>query len=145
MLSPALHELFQHRVNIDRTKGGDDVIFRWHFPRGLMDERMSALELGEFLMPHMPYILPYFSDHPDIYLAWQTLLVRMVTWPKEVLDEVTPWLRRLPRNEEDEIVELNLRGWYAKNGPFYSLPSGPVVSEKMPPTPSPFRSLLIGA
>ncbi len=99
---------------------GDDsvVVFRWHWPRNVLQKRMSALELAEFLLPHMPSVLPLFSNHPKVYAEFQALLLRLVTWPKkEVLDEIVPWLQTVIHGEEDDIVVLHLGAKKVDAGP----------------------------
>ena len=115
---------FHHRAQIN-DDGSDSVQFRWHWPRNLLQKRMSALELAEFILPHMPSILPLLSDHPKVYAEFQILLMRLVTWPKsQVLDELLPWIKTVIRGEEDDIIVMDLG---SKNpqpiGPIYSLPS----------------------
>ena len=39
---------------------GGPITFQWSFPRGTFEKLMSTRELAEFLLPHMPCILPYF-------------------------------------------------------------------------------------
>jgi hypothetical protein len=39
---------------------GGPITFSWAFPRGTFDQLMSIRELAEFLLPHMPCILPFF-------------------------------------------------------------------------------------
>ncbi len=105
-----LFEQYQHRAAIHHDgKPDDTIVFRWHWPRGTFDYRMSALEIATFVLPHMPSILPFFHNYPDVYAEFSAMLQRLITWPAQVLDEVTPWIRRLEYTEEDEILELNLR------------------------------------
>jgi hypothetical protein len=51
---------------------------------------------------------------------WSVFLQRLVSWPDHVIDEVVPWIRRIERCEDDEILELDLGAW------------------KLPPAPVPF-------
>lgn len=113
-----LCEQYHHSAQV-QYDGDDSIVeFRWHWPRGTFDRRMSALEIAVFVMPHMPSILPLLSNHPRVHAEFAALLIRLATWPKQVLDEVLPWIRRLDYTEEDEILLLHLG---AKE-----LPVGPV-------------------
>ncbi len=104
-----LAEYLEHKAII-KYDGTDTVQFRWHWPRGTFDRRMSALEIAAFIVPHMSAILScnLFGGHPKIQTEWAALLERFVTWPAQVLDEVKPWVRRIDHNEADEILLLDL-------------------------------------
>jgi hypothetical protein len=90
--------------------GSDTVVFKWHWPRGTFDRRMSALEIANFVLPHMGAILDrgILQDHPKVQAEFAVLLNRLALWPQQVLDEVVPWIRRLDFTEEDEILLLDL-------------------------------------
>jgi len=104
----ALAEHYEHRAAVTYD-GSETVCFRWHWPRGTFDRRMSALEIAQFIMPHMPSILPLLSDHPQVHREFETLMYRLILWPQQVLDEVKPWIRRVEhQEEEDEILVLDL-------------------------------------
>lgn len=84
-------------------------MFRFHYPRGTLSERMSGLELAHFLLPHLPYIVPLLSDMPVCQRALQRVLLDMVTMPADALDEIHRWLRpvcRANQVEDDEIIEI---------------------------------------
>lgn len=87
---------------------GEEITFRWHLPRGTLRHRMSAMELAEFLVPHMPSVLPLFSNHPRVYAEWQVMLLMLVTQPKEVIDRLVPWMKSVTRTADSDIVEMNL-------------------------------------
>lgn len=96
---------FNHRTWIPPDDGGP-VTFQWHWPRGTFDARMSALELAEFLMPHMPHVLPFFVGHPRVYAQFEAMMIRFATWPKEALDELATWVKPVVRTGEDDLIEL---------------------------------------
>lgn len=87
----------------------DPIIFKWHFQKGMLDKRMSGLELAIFIIPHMQSILDcrLLSDNLDIENEFRNFLVRIATTPKEKLDEVLPWLQVEYRKEEDDLITLN--------------------------------------
>src|SRR5437870_4732937 len=74
---------WQHRVVVDKDKRPDTVLFRWNWPRNVLDKRMSALELSAFLLPHLPSVVPLLADYPQAQVELQALLVRLVTWPRK--------------------------------------------------------------
>jgi hypothetical protein len=110
MLSTAEREYWINREDLERAEAShdEDIVFRWHWPRGTFDLRMSAWEIASFVLPHMASILPFFARHPRTYLHWQTLLDRLLRWPMEVIDEVVPWIRRVEHCEPDEILVLQI-------------------------------------
>lgn len=103
-------DYWTHQIAV--TDDDRDVpLFRWHFPRKVLDQRMSALELAEFLMPHLPAVVPMMATMNErcaVELA--LLLQRFLTFPKVVLDEISPWIRVLPATEEDCVVEMSMGG-----------------------------------
>ena len=112
-------EYWSHRLECEDNDKEENV-FRWHFPRNLLRERMSAYELAEFLMPHLPAVVPFMADFPDIQRELQVMLVRFLTFPKAVLDEISPWIRVLPATEEDAIIEMSI-------GNKLATPAGPTI------------------
>lgn len=100
---------WQHRVRTEPDDGGP-ITFRWHFPRGVLDRRMSAWELAPFLMSHMPAIVPLLSYQPRTQAEFQALLLRFATWGQAALDELVPWVKTIIHGEEDDIVVLELHG-----------------------------------
>lgn len=118
-----LCEEYHHRARV-QYDASEKILFRWHWPRGTFDPRMSALELAAFVLPHMPSILPFFSEHPRVQAAWRLLLDRLVSWPVQVLDEVVPWIKGLTRTEEDDIVELDLGAVLVPAGPSHFVLTG---------------------
>jgi hypothetical protein len=100
----------RHAATVPPDDGGP-VVFRWHWPRGTFDERMSALEIAAFILPHMPHVLPYLSECPRVYSEFEALLNRLVSLPAAALDEVLPWIKTVCRSrrvEEDDVIELEL-------------------------------------
>lgn len=97
----------KHTAHIPRDTG-EQITFRWHLPRGTLQSRMSALELAEFLVPHMPAVLPLFADHPRVYAEWQAMLLMLVTQPRSVIDRLVPWMKSVTRTSDNDIVEMNL-------------------------------------
>ncbi len=69
---------------------------------------MSALEIATFILPHMPSIFPLLEDHPKVQAEFGNLLMRLVTFPKSILDEVVPWIKTVIRTEENDIIELDI-------------------------------------
>ncbi len=113
---------YQHRAEIDAKQSiasNDPILFKWHWPRGTLAQRMSALELATFLLPHMPCVLPLLSDHPNIYLDFQNLLLRLTTWPKQIIDEVVPWIKSVTRTSDHDVIELAIGGKFVQAGPTY--------------------------
>ncbi len=69
---------------------------------------MSAMELAEFLVPHMPSVLPLFAGNPRVHREWQTMLVMLVTQPRQVIDRLVPWMKSVVLAEDSDVVEMNL-------------------------------------
>lgn len=69
---------------------------------------MSAYELAEFLVPHMPAILPLFAEHPRVQDEWRTMMLTLVTQPRAVIDRLLPWIRAVTRTADTDIVLLDL-------------------------------------
>lgn len=84
----------------------EEIVFRFHYPRGLLSKRMSSLEIASFVMPHMPHIVPLMVNMPVVQRSFAKLTLRMATSPKEVLDEIHPWCTVIWREEDDDIVEM---------------------------------------
>jgi hypothetical protein len=108
-LNTAERDYWINRQELERANATNEpIVYRWHWPRGTFDLRMSAWEIAAFVLPHMASILPFFACYPRVYWHWQSLLNRLILWPKEVIDEVVPWVRRVEHCEADEILELNI-------------------------------------
>lgn len=100
---------YYHRVVAARDAvPGEEVIFRWHWPRGTFDERMSALEIAAIVIKQMPAICGQLSIWPETHIQFQALLNRIIQWPAEALNEVVPWIRSVVRHRDGDYVELSL-------------------------------------
>ena len=115
---------WQHKVVCPQDASlHESVTFRWHWKRGVLDKRMSALELAAFLLPEMPHIVPLLSDHPVVQARFQQLLIRLATWPKDALDELCTWIKPIIAGEEDGIILLDINCREPQpRGRVYSLP-----------------------
>ena len=100
-------EPYTHRAEVPVDDNGP-ITFKWHFQRGILQKRMSGLELARFIIEHMPHVLPFFAGHPRVHAEFQALLIKIATSPKEVLDSIIPWIRSVTRTEEDDIIHLSL-------------------------------------
>jgi hypothetical protein len=87
---------------------GGPVTFRWHFPRGTLAPRMSALELCEFLFPHMPAIVPLLAHHPRAQMELKAMMVCLTTKPHTLVDQLLPWIRSVTRTEDADLIIMNL-------------------------------------
>ena len=113
---------YDHRASVPADDGGP-ITFRWHFQRGLLQQRMSGLELAEFVLGHMPAIVPLFADHPRVQAEFQAMLVLLASSPRQCIDRLLPWIRCVYHTEEDDIVHLSLFDKTEQPvGPTYSLP-----------------------
>jgi hypothetical protein len=110
-------EAMQHRVH-EPMDDGTPITFRWHWPRGTFDRRMSAREIAVFVLPFMPAMVGLLRA-PRIQRDFLELIHRLVFWPTEALDEVVPWIRRLDYTEEDEILLLDLNAREVPTGPIH--------------------------
>lgn len=80
---------------------------------------MSAYEISSFILPHMPNILPFFSESPKIYAEFQAMLVMLATNSKKAIDELLPWVKSVTRTEADDIIEMQLFAKEVEPGPKY--------------------------
>ncbi len=87
---------------------GEPITFRWVFTRGMLQPRMSGYELAQFVIGHMPSILPFFSHHPRVYAEFKKMLELIITTPKEVLDTIVPWIRAVTREGPDDVIHMSL-------------------------------------
>lgn len=102
-----MDSLYNHRAKIG-APDGKPIVFKWHFPRGTFERRMSAYELAEFVLPHMPSISPLLSHHPRIKAEWDAMLAMLITQPRLVIDQVASWIKPVLRTQEADIIELCL-------------------------------------
>lgn len=102
--------MYQHKAVVNNMDATDGVIFNWHWPRGTFEPRMSAMEIAEFILPHMPNILPHLALSPSAQKHFELLFLKLATSPKEILDEVVGWIKPVIRTEEDDLIQLNING-----------------------------------
>jgi hypothetical protein len=109
MAEKSWHE-WQHVAAVKKDAApNEEIVYRWHWPKGTFDKRMSALEIAMFVMPHMPFIVPLLSDSPNIQAQFRAMLVRLATWPAEALDELTTWIKPRIGIGDDDLIELNIK------------------------------------
>ena len=90
-----------HRVVVPPPDGKPNT-FRWHFPSGALKPRMSARELADFLLGHMPYIVPLLANHQQVQAEFHAMLVLLVTGTEEQTVRLLPWIRSVCRQEDDD-------------------------------------------
>lgn len=115
-----LDPLFKHRAHIP-PDDGEKIIFKWHFPRGTFEKRMSAYEIATFLMPHMPSVATFFNGR--VRAEFDAMLVTLATSPKLALDQVLPWIKPVIRTEDDDIIELSITALHDEAPKYFQLPS----------------------
>lgn len=98
---------YNHQTVVPPDDGGP-ISFRWHFKRGILEPRMSGLELAAFILEQMPTLIPMFSAHPRVQQEFQAMLILLANKPKEALNEVLPWIRSVTREEEDDVILMSL-------------------------------------
>ena len=69
---------------------------------------MSAYEIGTFLLPLMPSIIPYLPTMGGIRAEFEAMCVMLATHPQRVLDEILPWIQPRIGQEDDDVIELHL-------------------------------------
>ncbi len=99
---------YQHRVGDVAPDDGTPIIFHWHFQRGILQKRMSGLELAGFLLHHMPSIVPLLSDYPRVQREFQAMLMLLVMSPRAAIDRLLPWIRAVIAEEEDDVIHMSL-------------------------------------
>ena len=89
---------------------GEQINFKWHFPRGLLDKRMSGFELAQFVLYHMSGVIKcgLLEGHPRIVAEFEAMFVKLATSPKEVIDQVLSWIRVEWHEQEDDIIHMSL-------------------------------------
>lgn len=97
---------WHHKAEIKEI-GGDTHKFTWHFPRGTFEPRMSAYEIAAFLLPHMPSIVPLLRDH-GVQHDFKEMYLRLATSPREVIDEILPWIKTVIHEDENDLVVLEI-------------------------------------
>lgn len=117
-------EAYSHRAHVP-IDDGEPIVFKWHWPRGVLAKRMSGLELSGFILNQMAAILGMgiLSDHPRIEDEFRAMFVKLATEPRAVLDELLTWIRVEYHQEEDDIIYLSLFDRRPQaEGPIYSCP-----------------------
>lgn len=120
-----LAEEYHHRAVVTED-GNEHVTFQWHFQRGILDKRMSALELAGFILSQMLPIqglLTHFKNQA-ILRDWQIMYLRLALWPEQVLDEMLPWIRSEPCEQEDSLIVLDLGNHKVRVGPTHFVLGG---------------------
>lgn len=106
---------YRHRAIIKASQG-DDLVIKWHWPRGTFDARMSAYEMALILVPHMTFISPYIQDKV-IREEFDAMLVLLATSPRRIIDEILPWIRPTIRTDDNDIVVLQLSNKFIDPAP----------------------------
>lgn len=97
-----------HKVEV-KDYPSDDHVFRFMFPRGTLEPRMSAMELSAFLLPHLPHIIPLLSKYLHIQFDLKRMYEKLATSPKEVLDEILPWIQPAVREAESDVIIMRIK------------------------------------
>ncbi len=85
----------------------EEIRFKWHFPRGTLQARMSALELAEFLLPHMPHIVPLLASHPRVQAEFEAMLKLLVLTPKDKLDVICGWVQSVCQTADFDYIVMS--------------------------------------
>ena len=113
-------EGYEHRAVVPMDDG-KPVTFKWHWPRGTFDRRMSAYEIAEFILPHMRAILGMgiLADHPRIVQEFG-IMYRLLESPvlvdaelaklaqKSLIDKILPWIKPVVGDGPDDIIEMSI-------------------------------------
>lgn len=94
---------------------GQAIVFKWHWPRGTFEKRMSACEIATFLMPHMPSVATFFTGR--VRTEFDAMLTTLITSPKTAIDQVLPWIKPVLKTEEDDIIELSIGALHVEEAP----------------------------
>lgn len=98
----------RHEVAPMPVDDGKPTVFYWHFTRGMLAPRMSGLELGQFILGHMPHVLPLLAGHPRVHEEFEAILMLFATMPLQAIDEVLPWVQSVCREGPDDVIVLTL-------------------------------------
>ena len=98
---------YNHKVSVPEDDGGP-ITFRWHFQRGLLEPRMSAYELAQFVLSHMPTLYTFFEGHKRVQAEFAAMLIMLATSPKEAIDEVLPWIKSVVREADADVIYMSL-------------------------------------
>ena len=102
-----LSQHYTHRAQVHEDCN-EPITFKWHWPRGTFEARMSAYELAAFVLPHMPAIAPLLGSHPRIQAEFAAMMVLLATQPRAAIDRIVPWIKPVRHTEEDDILEMSL-------------------------------------
>ena len=113
---PDEYEQMQHRARVPVYLPPDEqVSFSWHFGcdangQRILQRRMSGFELCQFIYPHIVNLTDsrMFEVNPRIEQELLLIRKKIESMTVDQLDEVLPWLQVVWRNEEDDIILLNL-------------------------------------
>lgn len=111
-----MYKKFHHRVAL-REIPSNQNIFRWHWPRGTFEPRMSAYEIAAFLLPHMGAIVGFLPKENRIQDEFSAMLVMLATRPREILDRIVPWIKPCIGQEPDDIIELHINAIQIEDAP----------------------------
>lgn len=99
--------------------------YEFVFPRGLLEKRMSALELAQFLGPHLLGVLPILQIHedPTIYGEFAAMVTLLYSNPTAAVDRLLPWIKSVVREGDCDKVSISLGdvGKPVAAGPIYSI------------------------
>lgn len=116
---PHIPDPVTHRAVVPPDDGGP-IVFNWHFSRGMLAPRMSAYELAEFVLGHMPAILALglLNSQPRVEAEFRHMMVLLATSKREVIDRLVPWIKSVTRKADDDVIQMEL---YSRE----EQPSGP--------------------
>lgn len=121
---PHIPDPVTHRAVVPPDDGGP-ITFHWHFQRGMLSPRMSALELAVFVLEHMGAILSMglLSGHPRVIREFQAIMVILATSKKEAIDRLLPWIRSVTRKGPDDVIKMELYSQEPQaSGPLWFVP-----------------------
>ncbi len=116
LVEAPLEHRIGHDTSTDASWVGEAVTFRWHWPVGTFRRRMSAAMLVKLATPE---ILARIANI-DGLVPGTEIYDRVERQRKEAIDHVVPWIRRVERCEEDEILELNIGATQVPSGPIFN-------------------------
>ena len=96
---------YTHRAKVP-VDDGSLISFKWHFPRGTLEPRMSGFELATLVLSHMPAIIPLLQGR--MQQEFQAMLVLLATSPKTATHRLLPWIRSVIKTQDDDIIHLSL-------------------------------------
>lgn len=87
---------------------GKPINFRFHFPRGTLQERMTGYELGLFILKHMQGMLAQGLLTGRAKTEFEAMFLMLATNPKAATHKLFPWIRSVTKTEHDDIIQLSL-------------------------------------